>query len=35
VHPHGIDIGPIKQGFVGGRIIAANPFNEFVLPQPI
>jgi len=33
MHPHGIDIGAIEQGLVGGRVIAFDPVDQLVLAE--
>jgi len=33
VHTHGVDVGAIEQGFVGGRIVAFDPIDQFILAQ--
>jgi len=33
MHAHGVDIGAVDQGFVGGRVVALDPFDQLVLAK--
>jgi hypothetical protein len=33
MHAHGVDIGAVEQGLVGGRIVALDPLDQLVLAQ--
>jgi hypothetical protein len=33
MHAHGVDIGAVDQGLVGGRVIALDPFDQLVLSE--
>jgi hypothetical protein len=33
MRPHGVDIGPVEQVFVGIGVVAPDPVNELVLPH--
>jgi hypothetical protein len=33
VHAHGVDVGPVEQGLVGGRVVALDPVDQLVLAQ--